>query len=138
MCNCCKSGIYIGGSFDTALTDGDTVPVGAITWAYGKNVRKNGNAIVLCGCNKAFAIEGSFTVEAASTDPITLTVLQDGVVVPGGTFEITVAGTSANTIIPIHTVVKNECKSSSSITFEISGQDTTLSAESLIIEEWGQ
>lgn len=138
MCNCCESGIYIGNDgINADVAIGGFVPFGDPTWRYGNAIKVRDNSIVLCGANKAFEIEGTFTIEAASAGPLTVTVLQDGVPVPGGVFTIAVAGTSAQTLLPIRTVVKNECKCSSTITFQVSQLAVTIDAESLEVKTWG-
>lgn len=138
MCGCKQGGgIYIGASLNTAVTDGGLIPFADTTYAYGCGVKNKNTSILLCGRCKKFVIEGSLTLEAPSTGPLTVTVLQNGAPVDGGTFETTVAGTSANVIVPIFAVVSNDCAESSAITVQVSGQATTLSNESLSIKEWG-
>lgn len=132
----CKPFIFIGDdNLSAALAIGDTIPLSAVTCARGCEVVKQGNSIVVCGQRKAFLVKASFELTAASTDPITVTTLVDGVAAPGGTRTITVAGTSAQTAIDLMTVVCNGCKCSSTISFEITGATATLDGESVIVKE---
>lgn len=132
----CKPFVFIGDdSLSTALAIGDTIPLSAVTCTRGCDVVKQGNAVVVCGHCKAFKVFASFELTAASTDPITVTTLVDGVAAPGGTRTVTVAGTSEQTPIDLQTVVCNGCKCSSTISFEITGATATLDGESIIVEQ---
>lgn len=132
----CKPFIYIGNDdLSAALAIGDTIPLSATTCTRGEGVVKQGNAVVVCGQCKAFKVFASFELTAASTDPITVTTLVDGVAAPGGTRTVTVAGTSEQTPIDLQTVVCNGCKCSSAISFQISGATATLDGESVLVEQ---
>ena len=132
----CKSFVFIGDdSLSTALAIGGTIPLSAVTCNRGCEVVKQGNAIVVCGQCKAFKVFASFELTAASTDPITVTTLVDGVAAPGGTRIVTVAGTSEQTPIDLQTVVCNGCKCNSTISFEITGATATLNGESVLVEQ---
>lgn len=132
----CKPFIFIGNDdLSAALAIGDTIPLSAVTCNRGCEVVKQGNSIVVCGQKQAFKVFGSFELTAASTDPITVSILVDGVAAPGGTRTITVAGTSEQTAIDVMTTVCNGCKCSSTISFEISGATATLDGESVLVEQ---
>lgn len=132
----CKPFVFIGDdSLSTALAIGDTIPLSAVTCSRSEGVVKQGNAIVVCGQCKAFKVFASFELTAASTDPITVTTLVDGVAAPGGTRTVTVAGTSEQTPIDLQTVVCNGCKCNSTISFVISGATATLDGESVLVEQ---
>ena len=114
----CKPFGFIGDDgCSAALAIGDTIPLSATTCSRGCEIVKQGNAIVVCGQKKAFAVKASFDLTAASTDPITVTTLVDGVAAPGGTRTITVAGASDQIPIDLQDVVCTGCKCSSTISF---------------------
>lgn len=132
----CKPFVFIGDdSLSSALTIGDTIPLSAVSCSRGCGAVKQGNAIVVCGQCKAFKVFASFELTAAGTDPITVTALVDGVAAPGGTRTVTVAGTGEQTPIDLQTVVCNGCKSSSTISFQITGATATLDGESVLVEQ---
>lgn len=135
----CKSGIYIGNNvLNAAVTDGGLVPISRPLYKYGCDITTSGNSITICGCKKAYAVDIELEVLAASTDPITVSLLQDGVPVEGGVRTITVAGTSAQTSVDISTVVNNLCKCGSTLTIEISGLATTVTNQSIKVQTWGE
>lgn len=132
----CKPFVFIGNDdLSAALAIGDTIPLSAVTCSRGDSVVKQGNGIVACGKCKAFEVFASFELTAASTDPITVTTLVDGVAAPGGTRTVTVAGTSEQTPIDLQTVVCNGCKCNSTISFQITGATATLDGESVFVKE---
>ena len=132
----CKSFLFIGNDdLSAALAIGDTIPLSPVTCRRGCEVVKQGNAIVVCGQKKPFEVFASFELTAASTDPITVTILVDGVAAPGGTRTITVAGASDQVAIDVRTVVCNGCKCNSTISFQITGAAATLDGESIKVKE---
>ena len=132
----CKPFVFIGGdSLSAALAIGDTIPLSAVSCSRGCSVVKQGNAIIACGQCKAFKVFASFELTAASTEPITVTTLVDGVAAPGGIRTVTVAGASEQTPIDLQVVVCNGCKCSSTISFQISGATATLDGESVLVEQ---
>lgn len=132
----CKSFLFIGDdSLNTTLAIGETIPLSNVTCKRGCEIARQGNGIVVCGQCAAFEVQASFELTAASTDPITVTTLVDGVPAPGGARTVTVAGTSEQTPIDLQTVVCNGCKCNSTISFQLTGATATLDGESIIVEE---
>lgn len=137
MGNCSKSGVYVASQTPTAVTAGNIIPIGTVQRSYGCDVKLNGNTIVVCGKEKAFKVQAVLTLSAASTDPITVTLQQDGVAVEGATSTITVAGTSDQTVLSVQGVVKNFCDCASTLSFVLTGADATIDVDSIIVESWG-
>lgn len=132
----CNSFVFIGDdNLAVDLAIGDAIPLSAVTCSRGDYVFKQGSGIVVCGQKKAFKVEASFELTAASTEPITVTTLVDGVPAPGGTRTVTVAGTSEQTPIDLMTTICNGCKCNSTISFEITGATATLDGESVLVKE---
>lgn len=128
--------VFIGDdSLSASLDAGDTIPLSAVTCSRSCEIVKQGNSVVVCGQCKAFRVSASFEFTAASTAPITVTTLVDGVAAPGGTRTITAAGASDQIAIDVQTVVCNGCKCSSTIFFELTGAATTLDGESVLVEQ---
>lgn len=132
----CNSFLFIGNDALSAdLAVGATIPLSPVTCKRGDGVARQGDALVLCGQCKAFLVSASFELTAASTDPITVTTLVDGVAAPGGTRIVTVAGTSEQTPIDLQTVVCLGCKCNSTVSFQLSGAEATLDGESIFVKE---
>lgn len=107
----------------TAVANGAVVPLGNAVHGYGCNIRKNGNAIDLCGCGY-YTVSAIATVAAASTGPLTLTLNKDGIPVEGGIATTTVPGTSDDVILSItRTIYIPKYCSGASLSFVLSGLD---------------
>lgn len=91
-----KSLIYTANTAGAAVPIGNTVPVGSIIRRYGKCTDATGSAINLLEPGY-YEVSLSATFTAAAVGDVRLTLLQDGVAVPGATAAETV--TVANTQI---------------------------------------
>lgn len=135
MCDC-KSYLFIGNdNLSSAIADGGVIPLSAVSCLRGCDVAKQGDAVAVCGQKKAFKVQASFELTAASAAPITVITLIDGIPAPGGTRTITVAGASDQIAIDLQTTVCNGCKCSSMVSFRLTGAAATLDGESVIVEE---
>lgn len=132
-----KSGIYIGSSTATPVTAGNIIPIGTAQRGYGCGIKLNGDTVIVCGNNTSYKVTAVMTLSAASTDPITVSLQQDGVNVPFAFSTITVAGTSDQTVLVVQGVVRNQCKCSSTLSFVLTGADATIDNDNIIIETWG-
>lgn len=128
-----NSVIYTALTTSTPVTSGNIIPLGQIVRRCGNSVNLNGNTIETCGCGY-YKITAVATVAAESTDPITVSLQQDGVPVIGASSTITVAGTSDETVLSVIGVVRNKCSNSSNLSFIVSGADVTIDNMAVIVE----
>lgn len=91
-----KSLIYTANTAGAAVPIGNTVPVGSIIRRYGECVDATGSAINLLQPGY-YEVSVSATFTAATAGDVRLTLLQDGVAVPGATAAETI--TTATTQI---------------------------------------
>lgn len=127
-----KSAIYTALTTSTPVTNGSIVPLGTTIRRFGSNLELSGNTIQTCGYGY-YEVMAVATISAESTDPITLTMLQDGTEVTGANATITVAGTSDETVLTVIGLVRNKCECGSKITFTVSGADVTIDNMSVIV-----
>lgn len=132
-----KSGVYIGSSTASVVSPGEIIPIGTVQRAYGCDIKLNGDTVIVCGKEKAYKVTAVMTLSAASTDPITVTLQQDGVDVPFAFSTITVAGTSDQTVLAVQGVVRNTCKCASTLAFVLTGAEATIDNDNVIVESWG-
>lgn len=132
-----KSGIFIGSATATDVAEGGIIPIGTAQRGYGCGIKLNGDSIIVCGNNTSYKVSAVMTLSAASTDPITVALQQDGVPVPFASSTITVAGTSDQTVLTVQGVVRNQCKCSSALTFVLTGAEATIDNDNVIVETWG-
>lgn len=99
-----KSLIYTVNSAENVLAIGDTIPLGSVIRRYGCDIILNGNAISL-GDSGYYDVNASVTLVATAAGPVTVTLYQDGVAVPGATATITAAA-GDNVAFPITAQVR--------------------------------
>lgn len=129
-----KSVIYTALETSTAVTAGNIIPLGNIVRRYGCNLDLNGNTIETCGCGY-YKVTVVATMAAASTDPITVSLQQDGVPVVGASSTITVAGTSDETVLTVIGVIRNKCDKDSTLSLVLTGADATVDNMAVIVEK---
>lgn len=129
-----KSAIYTAVTSGIPVTDGGTLPVGNTIRRFGCNVVSDNNTINLCGIGY-YKVDAVATMAAASAAPITISLIQDGVPVPGAKSTITVAGTSEETVLPVTAIVRNKCDCESTLSFTVSGADVTLDNFAVTVEK---
>lgn len=129
-----KSVIYTALETSTAVTVGNIIPLGTVIRRFGCNLELNGNTIETCGIGY-YKVTVVATMSAPSTDPITVTLEQDGVPVTGASSTITVAGTSNETVLTVIGVVRNKCECSSTLSLVLTGADATVDNMAVIIEK---
>lgn len=116
-----KSLIYTANTAGVAVPIGGTVPVGSIIRRYGKCIDATGSGINLLEPGY-YDVAVSATFTAAVAGNVRLTLLQDGIEVPGatGAETITTAVTEiAN--IGIVAVVRIQCCDSSTLSVRVDG-----------------
>lgn len=120
-----KSLIYTANNTAAALAVGDTIPLGSIIRRYGCDVVLNGNAITL-NDSGYYEVNVSATLDATAAGPVTVTVFQDGVAVPGAT-GTAVAGAAGDSVaIPITAIVRVFRCNTSNLTLVISDGAATV------------
>ena len=129
-----KSLIYTVNSVATPLVVGDTIPLGSVIRRYGCDIILNGNAIAL-GESGYYDVNASITLIASAAGPVTVTLYQDGVAVPGATATITAAA-AGSIAIPITAQVRVFRCGSSNLSFVISDGAATTTNIAVNVERW--
>lgn len=116
-----KSLIYTAYTAGAEIPVGNTVPVGSIIRRYGKCIDATGSAINLTE-RGYYDVAVSATFTAAAAGNVRLTLLQDGVEVPGATAAETIT-TAATEIanIGIVAVVRIQCCDTSALSVRVDG-----------------
>lgn len=102
-----KSAIYtVNTSAPTVAVNG-TIPLGNTVRRYGACIRQDGDAISICG-KGYYLVTASVTASPTAAGNVTVTLLKDGVAVPGATGTATVAA-AGTADITIACIVRNIC-----------------------------
>ena len=132
-----KSAIYTANTSEQNVPSDGTINLGTIIRRYGPNVNLSGNAIQISGVGY-YDIDANFTVaptEAASE--ITISLLKNGVLVPGASATFYVETENTSVTIPISSLVREFCcyEEISSLTFIVSGAPAVVSNVAVVVEK---
>ena len=132
-----KSAIYTANTSEQNVPSDGTINLGTIIRRYGPNVNLSGNAIQISGVGY-YDIDANFTVaptEAASE--ITISLLKNGVLVPGASATFYVETENTPVTIPISSLVREFCccEEISSLTFTVSGAPAIVSNVAVVVEK---
>lgn len=98
----------------------------------------NGGTTILssCGkCPKYFKFDTDFVVVTTAAGTVTITAFQDGVAIPGATASATVAADATSVTLPLSFGVRlNSCVTSSTITYVLTGADSTVNNVAQTVE----
>lgn len=130
-----KAAIYTVNQGAVAVAVGGIIPLGSINRRFGCKCNNaldlNGNGITI---NESgyYDVDISVTATAAAAGNITVTLLKDGVAVPGATATETAAA-NGTVALPITPLVRQMCGSGSTLTLVLTGTAATINNVSVKI-----
>lgn len=102
-----KSAIYTVNTAAPTVAVNGTIPLGNTIRRYGTCIRQDGNTISICG-KGYYLVTASVTASPTAAGNVTVSLLKDGVAVPGATGTATVAA-AGTADITITCIVRNIC-----------------------------
>lgn len=131
----CNSLIYTANSEAAAIPVGGMVPLGTVVRRFGCNCQLSGNGIV-CQGNGYYKVDADVVLTPTAAGTVTVTLLSDGVPVPGATASATVAAAATTVTLPIDTVVRNRCcDDSQTLTLQVTGAASALVNVAVVVEK---
>lgn len=129
-----KSAIYTANTTAATLGEGATLPLGAIIRRFGCGLDLNGNGVNLLG-KGYYAVDASISYTATEAGDVTVTLLADGVAVPGAIATETAA---ADGTVNLHItgMVKRCCEGAGTIVLTVN-QAGTLDNVALVVSKVG-
>lgn len=134
-----KAAIYTVNQSAQVVPVGGAISLGSINRRFGCKCNNaldlNGNGITI---NEAgyYDVDVSITATATAAGNVTVTLLKDGVAVPGATATATAAA-SGTVALPILPLVRQMCGSGSTLTLVLTGTAATINNVSVkIIRIW--
>lgn len=121
----CKSAIYVANTGVQVLQIGSTISLGSIIRRYGCAVNLNGNGITVDE-RGYYDVDATVIATAAAAGTVTVTLIRDGVAVPGAVASATAAAAGTVTLPIIGLVRQMLCNSGSTLTLQISGTAATV------------
>lgn len=129
-----SAAIYTANTTAVALGADSTLPLGAIIRRVGCGLDLNGNGINILGAGY-YAVHASISYTPTAAGALTVTLLSDGVAVPGASATVTgVAATTAN--LSIVGMIKRCCDGAGTLTLMVSGAGT-LNNVAVVVEKVG-
>lgn len=131
----CKSALYtVNNSLPTVAVNG-TIPFGTIIRRFGCNINLSGTGIIMEGTGY-YDVEISATVSPTAAGTVTITLLKDGVAVPGAVASETAAAAGNATNLGISTVVRLQCcDSTSTLTLVLTGTEAVINNLATVVEK---
>ena len=123
-----QSIIYLVNSSTQEVSDNGIINPGTIVRKYGQNLNLSGNGIQVAGSGY-YDITASFTIVPTETGEVTVTLLKDGVAVPGATATETAAAAGDYVNLSVIGIVRESCyccDGMSSLTFLLTGIDSSV------------
>lgn len=107
----CKAAIYVANTGAQAVAEGGTINLGSIVHRFGCGLNLNGNGIVatIPGYDDVSAV---VTVSATAAGAVTVSLLRDGVVIPGATATGTAAAAGDFVTLPLIPLDRIKCNDS--------------------------
>jgi len=131
-----KSAIYTSNNATQALALGSNIGLGNIIRRFGCNCNLNGDAINVNGAGY-YDIDANFIINGTNAGTATISLLKDGVLVPGAIASATIAVGDVATL-GINALVREYgccANNNSNLTFVLSGTAETISNASVVVEK---
>lgn len=130
-----KSAIYTTNTTSQAMAVGSAISPGTVIRRFGQNLTLVGDAINVNGAGY-YSINASFILTATNAGTVSITLVKDGVAIPGAVASATLAVGDVATI-SINSLIREFgccCDNNSNISFILSGTAETVSNVSIVAE----
>lgn len=129
----CKSALYAANTAEQTIATGGFVNFGTPIRRFGQNINIAGGAVILSG-QGYYEIATNITFSPNGAGPVTVTILKDGVPIPGAVFQRTTAnGLIYSGEIPV--IVRIQCCKESVISVEMTGATNTVTNAAIVVEK---
>ncbi|MCQ2509938.1 MAG: hypothetical protein MJ116_05685 [Lachnospiraceae bacterium] len=129
----CKAALYAANVTEQTIDTGGIVNFGNPIRRFGQNISVIGGNVILSG-QGYYEIATNITFSPNGAGPVTVTILADGVPVPGAVFE----RTTANGLIysgEIPAIIRVQCCKPVTITVEMAGATNTVTNAAIVVEK---
>ena len=131
----CKSAIYTANTTAIAVAVNGIIPLGETIRRFGTNLSQSGNTITARG-RGYYDVNVSVSAEATAATDVTVSLLADGIPVPGATATVsaTAAGDIVNLAFPGMIRLLRECDSSN-LVLQMTDGAATMQNVAVLIEK---
>ena len=129
----CKSALYTAMQTPTAIPVDGILPLRSIIRRYGCDANLNGNAVNITNAGY-YDVDVSVTVAPTAAGTVTVTLVKDGVPIPGATASAA-AATGAPTVLSFPALVRQPCcASGSALSLVLTGAAATVNNVALRVQ----
>ena len=131
-----KSAIYTVNAGPQVLVAGQQIDLGNVVRRFGCNTMLNGDAIIISG-QGYYHTDANITINGTAGGTATITLLKDGVAVPGAVATALLANGSVLTL-GLHALLREACPcadSASALTLRLDGVGATITNVAFIVEK---
>lgn len=129
-----RSAIYVANTTPVSLSVGNTIPLGSIVRRFGCHLDSNGTSVI-CKGSGYYRVSGTITVAPASAGGVTVSLLNNGTVVPGAIANTTTTANAQPVTLPINALVRETCCDTSALTLRLSGSASVISNVSVVVDK---
>lgn len=132
-----KSVIYTANTSSQSVAVNGLINPGTVIRRFGPNLALSGNAIQIDGAGY-YDIDASFTVAPTTAGNVTISVLKDGVVIPGAVATQSTTADNSPVNISISSLVREFCpccEGISNLTFMLTGTAASVTNSSIVVEK---
>lgn len=128
-----KSAIYVANTGTQSVPVDDTISLGSIIRRFGCGVDLNGTGITISEPGY-YEVNVSVTVAPTAIGPVTVTLLNNGVAVPGAIASEAVSTANNHTNLSFDSIVRVFCGSGTgSLTLVLSGTDSNVTNVATVV-----
>lgn len=129
----CKALIYVQNTNSATYGIGSTIPFGSVVRRFGQNLDLSGNGIIAAG-RGYYKGDVSVTLAPVAAGTVSVTLMKDGVAVPGATASATTDAAGV-TCLSFPFVIREQCCDSSCLlTLQLGGAQSVLYNVSAAVE----
>lgn len=129
----CKSALYTAMQTPTAIPVDGIFPLGSIIRRYGCDANLNGNAVNITNAGY-YDVDASVTVAPTAAGTVIVTLVKDGVPIPGATASAAAAA-GAPTVLSFPALVRQPCcASGAALSLRLTGAEATVSNVALRVQ----
>lgn len=130
-----KSAIYTVMTTPTAVAVDGTIPLGSIARRFGQYVNLNGNGITVTGAGY-YKVDAVVTAAISAAGTETVTLLKDGVPIPGATASVTKGAAGDQAPLAITALIRLGCCDTGGVlTLRLDGTAATVNNVAMVVEK---
>ena len=131
----CKSALYAVNNSLPTIPAAGVIPFGTVIRRFGCNIQLAGTGVTLSGAGY-YDVDVSVTLSPSAIGTVTVSLLKDGVLIPGASAAETVTAAGDTVNLSFSAIVRLQCcEDTSTLTLVLSGGAATINNASIVVEK---